>query len=114
MKRTSLLVAFCAVVSCAVYASAKPAHPYDGSWTQTITGESESCQGSINGNFMIANSRIENENGNGVISPSGEAHGTANGGGFTATWSGHFTLTTGAGRFKRNDGCVGHWEARKI
>jgi hypothetical protein len=128
MRRLGLMVGFLIVASAAanaetcegdsckklIVAAADEAggtNPFDGVWSETITGESQACAGSLNVTFKIANGRLIQENSTGTISPNGSAHGTAAAGGFTATWTGHFSGGNASGRFKRNDGCIGRWVA---
>jgi hypothetical protein len=105
------MVGLLAVTCAAPNASSAGANAFDGSWTETITAEKPSCAGSFKTTFQIANGRLIQQGSSGQISPNGSARGTAAGGGFTLTWTGHFFGNTASGRYKRNDGCFGRWEA---
>lgn len=92
---------------------AAAANAFDGSWSETVTGESANCKGTFSTSFRVENGRIIQPGQNGSVSANGSASGSVAGNGFTLTWTGHFTPTTASGRYKRSDGCVGRWQARK-
>jgi hypothetical protein len=113
MGRKKLVISLLAV-ACATSAAAKEGvSRFDGDWSETITGESESCKGSFNTNFAVKDGRIIQPGQNGSVSPDGSASGAVVGNGYTLTWTGHFSATTASGKYKRTDGCIGRWEARK-
>jgi hypothetical protein len=94
---------------------AAAANPFDGNWRETITNEggAPNCSGTLSTSFSIANGRVVQEGTRGTVSPNGSARGTGSGPGYTSTWTGHFSGNSASGRFKRNDGCVGRWEATR-
>ena len=103
----------CDGASCGNIVVAAGGSPFDGSWSETITGESPQCAGTINTTFQIINGELVQAGSHGVIARNGAARGAAAGNGFTLTWTGRFTPRTAAGRYKRSDGCVGRWQAVK-
>jgi hypothetical protein len=92
---------------------AAAANPFDGSWSETITGDSANCKGSFTTSFQVENGRIIQPGQNGSVNANGSASGSVAGNGFTLTWTGRFSGSTASGSYKRSDGCVGHWQARK-
>jgi hypothetical protein len=45
------------------------ANSFDGVWAEAITGESQTCAGTLNVTFKIANNRLVHENSSGTVSP---------------------------------------------
>jgi hypothetical protein len=111
MKRAGLIVGLLAISCIAALARSPEASPFDGEWSETIVGESPSCVANINASFTVKNGHFTQPNSTGQVNPNGSARGTASAAGFTATWTGHFSGNNASGRFQRNDGCVGRWEA---
>jgi hypothetical protein len=102
-----LLITTC--VAAPVHAAA--ANPYDGQWAEVIVGENHLCDVHLDTSFTVSNGHLRQPGSSGIVSVNGSARGTSDSGGFTATWTGHFSGNKAAGRFKRSDGCVGRWSA---
>jgi hypothetical protein len=113
MQRSVLMVGVLAMTCVTAHARSQNVSAFDGTWSETITGESPSCAGSFNTTFRIENGRLIQAGSHGQINPDGSARGAAAGNGFTLTWSGRFSGNTASGHYKRDDGCVGRWEAIK-
>jgi hypothetical protein len=111
MGRLGLTIGLLVISCAAAEARSAGANPFDGEWSETIVGESPSCVSNINASFTVKNGHFSQPNSVGEVSPNGSARGTASAAGFTATWTGHFSGNNASGRFQRDDGCVGHWEA---
>jgi hypothetical protein len=90
---------------------AAAANPFDGEWAEVIVGENAHCDVHLNTSFTVSNGRLSQSGSSGTVNPNGAAVGTANSGGYAATWTGHFAGNKAAGRFERSDGCVGRWTA---
>ena len=90
---------------------AAAANPFDGRWAEVIVGENAHCDVHLNTSFTVSNGHLSQAGSSGTVKPNGTAVGTANSGGYSATWTGHFTGNKAAGRFQRSDGCVGRWTA---
>jgi hypothetical protein len=103
----------CNGASCERFVVAAAANAFDGNWSETITGESASCAGTITTTFQIVNGRLVQQGSQGEVRANGSASGSAVGNGFTLTWTGHFSANSASGRYKRSDGCVGRWQAVK-
>lgn len=93
------------------FGSAVAASPFDGEWAEVIVGENAHCDVHLNTSFTVSNGHLSQAGSSGTVKPNGAAVGTANSGGYSATWSGHFSGNKAAGRFERSDGCIGRWTA---
>src|SRR5258708_4395405 len=62
---------------------------------------------------VVSSSKIIGEGLSGSVSPSGATNSVGNYDGITVISSGHVSGRSGAGTFKRSDGCVGRWTASK-
>ena len=82
---------------------------FDGAWAVVSVG----CGGTVNGAIVITSGRILGEGLSGHVSPNGSAAAAGAGGGVTWTSSGRFSSRSGAGSYRRSDGCVGSWTASK-
>jgi hypothetical protein len=86
---------------------------FDGTWA--YTGVGTNCQGSASGSFVVSGGLINNSNGTGEISPSGAFHSASVGDdGVALTAIGRMSGNTGSGSYRRADGCVGRWTARRV
>lgn len=111
MKWFVLVCGLLTVTSHAAVARSGGVNPFDGTWSELIVGENQHCDVTLNTSFTVSNGQLSQPNSSGIVSPNGAARGTASSGGFTATWTGHFSGNKAVGRFKRSDGCVGRWSA---
>ena len=112
MKATMLfLMASLATSFAGTFACVAASNPFDGEWEEVIVGENEHCDVTVNTAFTVANGHLSQPGSSGTVHSNGSAQGTAENSGFTATWTGHFAGNKAAGRFRRNDGCVGRWSA---
>ena len=82
---------------------------FDGAWAVVSVG----CGGTVNGAIVITSGRILGEGLSGHVSPNGSAAAAGAGGGVSWTSSGRFSSRSGAGSYRRSDGCVGSWTASK-
>jgi hypothetical protein len=86
---------------------------FDGTWS--YTGVATNCQGSASGTLVIAGGLISNKSGTGEVSPNGAYHSASVGDdGVAMTATGRMAGNTGSGSFRRADGCVGRWSARRV
>jgi hypothetical protein len=86
---------------------------FDGTWS--YTGVATNCQGSGSGTLVIAGGLISNKNGTGEVSPNGAYHSASVGDdGVAMTATGRMSGNAGSGSFRRADGCVGRWSARRV
>ena len=112
MKTVVFFVAGLLAASCAAtLVEAARVNPFDGEWNEVIVGENQHCDVIENTSFTVSNGHLSQPGSSGIVSPNGAARGTAADSGYTATWNGHFSGNKAAGRFVRNDGCVGRWSA---
>jgi hypothetical protein len=88
-------------------ATSARSNPFDGTWTGGSAGET--CPETTKGAILISNGKISGNGVEGHVNSDGSVRFIANGSGFFATGGGHFSRNSASGRFKRNDGCVGHW-----
>jgi hypothetical protein len=87
---------------------------FDGTWA--YTGIGTNCQGSGSGSFVISGGLISSKNGGtGRVSPDG-AYNSASVGddGVALTATGRMSGSTGSGSYRRADGCIGRWTARRL
>ena len=113
MGRWSLVISLLAVVGATSAMAKEDISRFNGDWNETVTGESESCKGTISTSFAVKDGQLIQPGCNGSVGPNGAYSGSCFGNGFTLTATGHFTAASASGKYKRSDGCVGHWEARK-
>jgi hypothetical protein len=87
---------------------------FDGTWA--YTGFSTNCGGSGSGFWVVSGGLIIGKKGVviGRISPDGDYRSTAVGNdGVALTSTGKMSRNSGGGSFRRADGCVGRWTARR-
>jgi hypothetical protein len=87
---------------------------FDGTWA--YTGFSTNCGGSGSGLCFVSGGLITGKRGVviGRISPDGAYSSTAVGNdGVALTTTGRMSGNTGGGSFRRADGCVGRWTAKR-
>ncbi|HEX9469138.1 MAG TPA: hypothetical protein VF957_06320 [Bradyrhizobium sp.] len=84
---------------------------FDGAWVVVSVGTT--CSGSSTTAVVVSSSKIIGEGLSGSVSPSGATNSVGNYDGITVISSGHVSGRSGAGTFKRSDGCVGRWTASK-
>jgi hypothetical protein len=125
MTRWGLVVGLLAVSSAAANAQvcdegfckklvvAAAANPFDGNWSEIVTGESANCAGTVNTTFQVENGRLIQSGSGGTVSRNGSARGSGTGDGYILTWTGHFSGNSASGRYRRSDGCVGSWQATR-
>ena len=111
MKAFVLAVGLLAMSGVAAVAASTGAHPFDGTWTEVIVGETKVCEVVVNTSFTVSNGHFGQPNSSGEVSPTGSAKGTASAGGVNGSWTGHFSGNKASGRFTRTDGCDGRWSA---
>jgi len=111
VKVVMLLAGLLAVSYAGTLANAAASNPFDGEWIEVIVGENEHCDVRVDTSFTVSSGHLTQPGSSGIVSPNGSAQGTSYNGGFSATWTGHFSGNKAAGRFKRSDGCVGRWSA---
>jgi hypothetical protein len=97
--------------ACVALGPVAAANPFDGDWAEVIVGENAHCDVRLDTSFKVSNGHLTQPGSSGTVKANGSAVGSANSGGYSATWTGHFSGNKAAGRFKRNDGCVGRWSA---
>jgi hypothetical protein len=83
---------------------------YDGAWSVVSVGQG--C-GSSTGAVIITSGRIVGEGLTGSVSAGGSVSATWRGNGVTSYSSGHLSVRSGSGSFRRTDGCNGRWTAVK-
>jgi hypothetical protein len=87
---------------------------FDGTWA--YNGASTNCGGSGSGFWVVSGGQIIGKKGVvvGRISPDGDYRSTAVGkDGVTVTSTGKISGNSGGGSFRRADGCVGRWTAKR-
>jgi hypothetical protein len=84
---------------------------FDGAWVVVSIG----CGGPATGAVVVTSGRIIGKGiVSGRVSPGGETSAVGNAGnGVIVTSSGHLSGRSGAGSFRRSDGCGGRWTASK-
>jgi hypothetical protein len=83
---------------------------FDGAWVVVSVG----CGGTTTGAVVVSSGRIIGESiVSGRVSPSGATSAVSVGNNVTITSSGHLSGRSGAGSFRRSDGCGGRWTASK-
>lgn len=86
---------------------------FDGTWA--YSGFGTNCQGSGSGTLVIAGGLITDPHGSGQVSSSGAYNATSVGDdGVAMTATGRMSGNSGGGSFRRSDGCVGRWTARRL
>jgi hypothetical protein len=88
---------------------------FDGTWLYTGTGTN--CRGSASGTIVIAGGVVSSKNGRGIgrVSPDGAYRAASVGAdGVPLTATGKMSGDNGSGSYKRADGCVGRWVAKKL
>lgn len=112
MRATLLFLMALLAASCAgTFAFAAASNPFDGEWVEVIIGENQHCNVRVDTSFNVTNGHLSQPGSSGTVHPNGSAQGTSENSGLTATWTGHFAGNKAVGRFRRSDGCVGHWSA---
>ena len=81
----------------------------DGAWVVTSVG----CGGTGSGAIVITSGRIIGEGLSGSVSANGAARSVYQANGLTSIGSGRLSGRSGAGTFRRSDGCNGTWSAIK-
>ncbi len=84
---------------------------FDGAWIVNSIGVT--CSGTSTTAVVVSSGQIIGEGLRGTVSPSGAARSVGNYDGITVISSGHVSGRSGAGTFKRSDGCVGRWTSSK-
>jgi hypothetical protein len=84
---------------------------FDGAWVVVSVGTT--CSGSSTTAVVVSSGKIIGEGLSGNVSPSGATSSVGHYEGVTVISSGHVSSRSGAGTFKRSDGCVGRWTASK-
>jgi hypothetical protein len=83
---------------------------FDGAWVVVSVG----CGGSTTGAVVVSSGRIIGAGiVSGRVSPSGAASAVGNANGVRVVSSGQLSGHSGAGSFRRSDGCSGRWSASK-
>jgi uncharacterized caspase-like protein len=88
---------------------------FDGTWA--YTGIGTNCRGSGSGFLVISGGLVSSKNGRGIgrVSPSGAYRAASVGDdGVALTASGRMSGNSGSGSYRRADGCVGRWTARRL
>ena len=84
----------------------------DGKWPARMPANR---QGSGSGTLVIAGGLISNKNGTGEVSPNGAYYSASMGDdGVAMTATGRMSGNSGSGSYRRADGCVGRWSARRV
>jgi hypothetical protein len=84
---------------------------FDGAWVVVSVGTT--CSGSSMTAVVVSSGRIIGEGLTGTVNPNGFASSVGNYNGIAVISSGHVSGRSGAGTFKRSDGCVGRWTSSK-
>jgi hypothetical protein len=82
---------------------------FDGAWVVNSVG----CGSTSTGAVVVTSGRIIGEGLTGTVSPNGAARSVGNYNGVTVISSGHVSGRSGAGTFRRSDGCSGTWTSSK-
>jgi hypothetical protein len=82
---------------------------FDGAWVVVSVG----CGGTSTGAVVVTSGKIIGEGVVGRVSPSGAASSVGRYNGITVISSGHVSGRSGAGTFRRSDGCAGTWRSSK-
>jgi hypothetical protein len=82
---------------------------FDGAWVVNSVG----CGGSSTTAVVVTSGRIIGEGLTGTISASGVSHSVGNYSGITVISNGRASGRSGAGTFRRSDGCSGTWTSSK-
>lgn len=81
----------------------------DGAWVVTSIG----CGGTASGAIVVTSGRIIGDGLTGSVSANGAARSVYQANGLTSIGSGRLSGRSGAGTFRRSDGCSGTWSAIK-
>jgi hypothetical protein len=82
---------------------------FDGAWVVVSVG----CGSSSTSAVVVTSGKIIGEGLSGYVSPSGAASSVGHYNGVTVTSSGRVSGRSGAGTFRRSDGCSGTWTSTK-
>jgi hypothetical protein len=82
---------------------------FDGAWMVTSVG----CGGTTTAAVVVTSGRVIAEGVSGTVSSGGGVRTVGNFNGGAVTSSGHLSSRSGAGSFRRSDGCGGTWSASK-
>ena len=82
---------------------------FDGAWVVSSVG----CGGSSTTAVVVTSGRIIGEGLTGTINASGVSHSVGNYNGITVISNGRTSGRSGAGTFRRSDGCSGTWTSSK-
>src|SRR5450631_3744160 len=88
---------------------------FDGTWA--YTGIGTNCRGSGSGFLVISGGLVSSKNGRGIgrVSPNGVYRAASVGDdGVALTAIGRMSGNSGSGSYRRADGCVGRWTARRL
>jgi uncharacterized caspase-like protein len=88
---------------------------FDGTWA--YTGIGTNCRGSGSGFLVISGGLVSSKNGRGIgrVSPNGAYRAASiSDDGVALTASGRMSGNSGSGSYRRADGCVGRWTARRL
>jgi uncharacterized caspase-like protein len=87
---------------------------FDGTWAYSGTGTN--CRGSGSGFLIISGGLVSSKNGRNIgrVSPDGSYHAASVGAdGVALTATGRMSGNVGSGSYRRADGCVGRWTAKR-
>ena len=87
---------------------------FDGTWA--YTGIGTNCRGSASGFLVISGGLVSSKNGHGIgrVGPDGTYRAASvSADGVPLTASGRMSGNSGSGSYRRADGCVGRWIARR-
>lgn len=87
---------------------------FDGAWA--YSGVGTNCQGSGSGSFVVSGGMVSGKTGGtGRISPNGAYFSSAVGeDGVALTATGRMSGNNGSGTYRRADGCMGNWTAKRM
>ena len=83
---------------------------FDGTWSLSTAS---SCAGSGSGAFRVSGSRLSASNARGSVSAAGAVYSTERFNGMTSVYTGRLSGNSGAGSYRRADGCTGNWSASR-
>lgn len=82
---------------------------FDGAWAVVSVG----CGSSSTSAVVVTSGRIIGQGVSGTVSANGSVSSIGNYDGIIVTSSGHASARSGAGTFRRSDGCSGRWTSSK-
>lgn len=86
---------------------------FDGTWA--YTGVGTNCQGTGSGTLVIVGGVATDKHGSAQVSANGAYSGASVGDdGVAMTATGRLSGNSGSGSYRRADGCVGRWTARRL